>query len=556
MDVYLEDGTRVRLGQAEFVGQGGQASVYVVGDRAFKVYADPDTMPPTAKLRELAALTHPTILRPEALLLDEQQQPVGFTMRRVAEGTVLCRLFNRAFRERKGLTPDAVLALVRKLQVGVQHVHDQGILIVDLNEMNFLLDAELREVLFIDVDSYQTPGFSATAIMETIRDRHANAFSRETDWFSFGIVSFQMLVGVHPYRGKHPVLPDLDSRMQANVSVFNPQVSTPAVCYPLDSIPRAYRDWYRAVFEDGKRLPPPRDVHHAIELLPVAAPLAAAGKLVIEELHRFPSEILVPLPCVGTHAALTRDGLYVRGRRVAVPPDAHFAVTPRQGRLVAGWIAGRRLRLLDTGDGKAIEPAPEAEALMSYGDRLYVKQGATVGEVRFLELPAELRATVQPVGNVLEQATALHDGCALQNLLGAWYALLFPRPGACYPVRLRELDPYRVIDARFDGGVLAVIASRDGRFDRFVFRFDPEFRSYDVRVTTDVTTTGAEIVALSNGVCLRLDGAELEIFSSRKGADELRVLHEPALAGARLARNGSQALFFRERVLYQMKLGP
>src|SRR5260370_27240623 len=200
-------------------------------------------------------------------------------MRRVPDAHVLCQLFNRAFRERHGITPEAMLRLVRKMREGVKHVHEHGILIVDLHEMNFLLDRALQEVLFIDVDSYQTPGFPATALMDSIRDRHAVHFSRETDWFSFGIVSFQMLIGIHPYKGKHTTLDDLDARMRANISVLNPQVSLPKVCYPFSVIPPAYRDWYRAIFEEGKRVPPPDDLRPVILIAPTASPLSGSGQI-------------------------------------------------------------------------------------------------------------------------------------------------------------------------------------------------------------------------------------------------------------------------------------
>ena len=71
---------------------------------------------------------------------------------------------------------------------------------------NFLIDRDMQHVLFIDVDSYQTAGFPATAIMDSIRDRHSSTYSAGTDWFSFAILAFQMFVGVHPYRGKHATL--------------------------------------------------------------------------------------------------------------------------------------------------------------------------------------------------------------------------------------------------------------------------------------------------------------------------------------------------------------
>ena len=38
---------------------------------------------------------------------------------------------------------------------------------------------------------------------------------------------------------------------------FDKHVKLPKVCYPLDSIPDAYRQWYKAVLHEGKRLPPP-----------------------------------------------------------------------------------------------------------------------------------------------------------------------------------------------------------------------------------------------------------------------------------------------------------
>src|SRR3954447_17131878 len=116
MDLFIAGKGKIRLGAGGVVGEGGEASVYASGDLAFKIYTDPSKMIPPAKIRELAALTAPNIVRPQALLLDRQNHPVGYTMRRVRDAAVLCQLFNRAFRERHGITPDAMLALVRKLQ--------------------------------------------------------------------------------------------------------------------------------------------------------------------------------------------------------------------------------------------------------------------------------------------------------------------------------------------------------------------------------------------------------------------------------------------------------
>ena len=558
MELYIQGVGKVSLGRGDFVGQGGEAAVYARGDLAYKVYHDPARMVPPAKVRELAALTHSAIVRPQAVLLDGKNRPVGYTMRRVRDAYVLCQLFNRAFRDRHALGPDAILALVRKLQAGVRHVHQHGILIVDLNEMNFLVAPTFDEVLFIDVDSYQTPGFPATALMETVRDRHATIFSESTDWFAFGIVSFQLFAGIHPYKGKHPTLVDLDARMRANMSVLNPEVAVPQASYPFHIIPQAYRDWYRALFEDGKRLPPPQDAVAVLTLTPHVTRLTGSDRVVLRELYRFGAEVLYPLPTVsGPPAAMTVDGLYVGARRHAVPASARFAVTPRLGHLVAAWIEGRDLRFYYVRQGQPLNTCLQGEQLTTSGERLYVKNGDGLYEVEFVELPAGIQCALKPVANALPYATRLFEGVAMQDLLGAWYAFLFPRAGCCYPQRLPELDGYRIVEARYENQVLMVIGSRDGQYDQFIFRFDPAFRTHDARVIPDVPYTGLNFVTLDNGTCVHLNAdEELELFSHRKDSPDVRTVADAAVQGARLFRQGAEVLVCRGDAVYAMSLHP
>ena len=557
MELFVVGQGKVRLDQADFLAQGGQAAIYVQRDRAFKVYHDPAHAIPPAKVQELQALDHPAIIRPQALLLDSRNRPVGYTMRRLPDAHVLCEVFNRAFRERKGLTPDAMLALVRKLQSGVEAVHRHRTLIVDLNEMNFLLDRALQEVFFIDVDSYQTPGFPATVIMDSIRDRHATRFTCDTDWFSFAITSFQMLVGIHPYKGKHPTLAGLDARMLANLSVLNRDVTVPRTCYPFSVIPDVYRDWYRALFEDGRRCPPPRDLRATIVIQPRVEQLCGNGALQVTELYRFSADVIAPVPAAGTYVALTTEGLFLRGARHPVPPDARAIVTPRMNALVAAWIEGGRLVLYDVTRRERLAAEIAAEGLTAAAGHLYVKQGTTLAVVELLELPAGLRAALRPVANVLEHATRLFEGAALQDVLGSWYATLFPQAGTAYSCRLPELDGCRIIDARFDGGVLLVLAHRDGAYRRFVFRFAANYRRYDVRVVDDVTPGELNFVTLESGVCVHLlETGELELFHREPGSAAVKVLADTGLEGARLFRNGTQLLAVRGSGVYAVTMRP
>ena len=563
MDVFVKGKGKVSLGQGDFVAQGGQGSVYAKGDTAYKIYADPTGMIPVAKIQELSALTLPTIIRPQDMLLDKGNVPVGYTMTRVKDAHPLCQVFTRAFRDRHCLTPDKMLALVRKLQEGVRHVHERGMLIVDLNEMNFLVGEDVgqrdADVLFIDVDSYQTPGFKATALMDSVRDRHsaANQFSAETDWFSFGIVSFQMFIGIHPYKGRHATLADMNARMSRNVSVLNKDVAVPKVCYPFDVIPQPYLHWYRAVFEQGQRCAPPFDLNAPIVLTPTVQRIAGSDKLMIELIGHFPTPLILPLTNVGVGCGVTTQGLVMRGKPVLADSSARIVVTPRLNTLLAASLGGGKVSFYDVTRNQALPVTFDADAITTYQDRLYIKNGMGLYEVEFMEFTGGPQPALKTVGNALPNATQLFEGVAAQNLLGAQYVSLFPRPGTCHAVRIKELDGHRIVDARFDNNVLMLIGARNGAYHKFILRFDAAYAAYDMRVVPDVTFAGLNFVTLDNGVCVHLnDREELELFSNRMGAAGLKIITDPAIQGAQLFKNGTQVLFSRGDTLYKMTLKP
>lgn len=552
MDVYVQ-GKKVRLTQAEFKAQGGQGAVYVKDQIAYKVYADPAQMIPLPKIGELSALTLADIIKPQDVLTDSRRAPVGYTMPHVADAFVLCQTFPKAFREREGLTPDLVLRLVRKLQEGVAHVHTQHILIVDLNEMNFLVDPAFEHVYFLDVDSYQTPTFAATALMESVRDRHATAWNEGTDWFSFAVVSFQMFVGIHPYKGKHPALKTLDERMARNVSVLHPDVSVPAACLPFDVIPRPWRDWYHAVLDCGQRVPPPRDCA-AVILLPTQAEQRTGSDLFamkrwwegVGSILSFTSGVVV-----------TTEAIYVDGhRRADAGPGTKIGLTPQGKHPVAAILDRSRVRLWDLARGLPLTCDIAAEQLMATEGRLYVKHGAALREIGFVETPSRIWAQAKTIGIILENATQLFEGVALQNIVGTWYASLLTAPGLCHQVRLPELDGAQVLDAKRQGTVLMVAAARGGRYEKMIFRFSADFAAYDLRVIPDLAATGLNFVVLDHGVCLYLnDQDELEVFPARRGAAGHKVLADPALAGdCLLLHDGPQALFARDNALFRFAM--
>ena len=548
MDVVIKGKGRFSLNQKDFVAAGGQGKIFRKGNTAFKLYDDIRSMIPVGKIMELARLTLPNIIRPQDVLLDSKATPIGYTMRFLKDSYALCQLFPRAFRERMGVKPAAVLKLVRKLQAVVSHAHSHDILIVDLNEMNFLVDDSFDDVYAIDCDSWQTPGFPATAIMDSIRDPHAKKFSQETDWFSFGIVSFQAIVGIHPFKGKHPKLKTLEERMMKNVSVFNPDVSVPAVCYPFTNIPESYRDWFKAVFEGGKRLPPPADIQAVVAVVRQAR-IAGSDNFIVVKLRAFAEDIIRFDPI--TRHAVTEKGVYsdhrlemgVDGRPPALGATPHGKV-----------IEGGKVDLFNVSQGIPLPSSLLADCIMDYEGRLYCKHSDRLFEVIFLETGTGIFVGQHEVCQVLDHATKLFDGVAIQSVLGACFVSFFPATKTCQQVHLKELDGHRIHDAKFDNGVLMVVAFKAGKYDRHAFRFDGQ--AYDHVVEHDVGPVGLNFVTLPSGICVLLDEKdELRLFSNRKDSQSSRSFSDPVLDGSmRLFRDGNNVLFSKDMDLYSIEV--
>jgi serine/threonine protein kinase len=546
------------LDKRMFVAAGGEGEIYAKGLTAFKIYSDPNKMMAAGKIQELAVLTDPNIIRPLSLVLDPKNKPIGYTMRFIQHNYALVQLFTKAFRQRNGITHEMMQKLVQKLRDIVQHIHDHDILIVDLNEMNFLSDDNFEQIFAIDTDSYQTPGYPATAIMDSVRDRHAKTFSEETDWFSYGIISFQMFVGIHPYKGKHPSIKDMDERMHKNISVFSRDVKVPHVCFPLDVIPDVYKQWYKAVFEDGKRLPPPANFQAtAVVIAPVVKRIAGSNNFEITEMLSLDGNILAIHPHANIRV-LTDQRFYItQSRSFPVSHPVRLCVTPVTQTPILVKLEHGKLQLFNAEKKSEIKNHIHGQGLMTYNGSLYVRSGDSITYVDMMEVGQNILVSPKIVASILENATKMFDGVAIQNLLGAQYVSIFSEPTTHRQVHVKELDEYRIIDAKYDNLVLMVVGvKKSGYYDRLVIRFSPDWKTYDVRVVSNVPHLGLNFVVLDSGVVVCINEEEdLEAFSNRIHSTGIRIVNDPIITGdMRLYKYGARLLFSRGERLFSMKM--
>ena len=555
MRIFVKGGPAVELTQRQFLAKGGEGSIFVKNNVIYKIYEDPKLMIPEGKIRELSVLVDSHIIKPELPILDAKNKLIGYTMKYVKDAIALCLLFTKTYRTANHITPEMMNDLVRKLQALVKYIHQRNILVIDLNELNFLVDQLYKAIYAIDVNSYATKNYPATVIMPNVRDRHSTSFNEGTDWFSFGIVSFQMLTGIHPYQGNHPdfkhlaVNARIDERMKANVSVFHADATWPAACQPFDIIPPALKSWFEAVFEKGVRTPPPDDYAAAIAVIAKVKAIVGSNLFMIEPLGEYDGDVLGVYHSGPTRVVHTTENIYLNKQKI---PYANLklkiAFTTRMGKAIGAYIQNGMVTIVDIISMKD-HSLGYGDDLFAYGNRLYIKNGDSILEVVFTEFGDNFIPTTKHIGNVndLPASTKICDGLVMQNLLGRFFATIFPESGISNQIALPELDGYRLIDAKYENRVLVAIVEKSGEYDRFVFRFSTDHKEYDVRKVEKIVYSGINFTVDDRGVCVLMnEEEEIEAFSAKKDSSTVKTFDDPALdSDMRFYHDGAKVLFVK-----------
>ena len=559
MQIFIKGSKdKINLNKNSFISSGGEGNIYAKKGVVYKIYQNPKAVIPHSKMKELSSIQNSNVIKPEKLVLDTKNKLIGYTMRHVPNTYALCQIFPKAFRDRTGMDIKNVLHLVQKMQKTISDIHKQNILIVDLNEMNFLVDKKFDDIFFIDVDSYQTQNFPATAIMESIRDRHNSKFSTLTDWFSFGIVTFQMFVGLHPYKGKHPTIKGLDDRMKANIPAFHKDVRFPKNVLPFDIIPQVYKDWYKAIFFEGKRLLPPSGLIQTIVVPTIIQTITGNEDFEISEMFEYNSNVIRFLSIDGTRVTVASKGIYINNKLSPIEDmkNAHIAITPLTSQVVVVKMTSKNLSLSNLSGGDSPKGQISAEDIMSYKGRVFIKNQDLLSELEFVEMGNNVHVVPKHVANVMESATKLFDGVVIQNVLGSFMASIFPSAGMHYQVQCPEFQGYQIIDAKYDSNVLIVIGSKKGKYDKFILKFDEKFSTYSLRKVDDISYSGINFSVLENGIVVHInDNEEVEIFSNKKDANKVKVVDSPVISGdMRLFNDGIRVVFSKGKKIYQLKM--
>lgn len=552
---YLETGEKIVLSTQNFVAEGGEGRVFVQDAWAYKIAHDPQKVLASAKLRELSVLDHPLILRPHALVYDNNRQAMGFKMPYIADTLALPRLFTHDFRRQFSLDNHQILQLLAQMQSTLSFIHQQQCLLIDANEMNYLVSSDCSTPYFIDVDSYQTPSFPGTALMPSIQDYHSQGFSTLTDWFAFAVVACQLLLGIHPYKGKHPKLKTLAERMQANISIFNHSVSLPATVRDFSVIPPAWRDWFVAVFEQGQRCAPPD--------LPPDFHIMTAASTINTLAERFHMRLLKTYPeIIRRHYHALGKTWVIAGKQVFTEqgiwelPEATAPVLyePKQGVFLAALLENGLLHIENLSTHQRISTQLAAQRLLQINNQLYVIQRDQLIAVVITLFGKNLLVSAGRSWQIMPNAHQVFDGLLSQTVFGQTYLIIPYQPNACLIQQIPELQAYKLISAKHQNGVVMLLGYQQGRYDLIILCFDMQYQQYQARIIPDRDIAELNFTTLDNGTVISIfqDG-ELEV--SHRHLPPVKTIVDPHISSMmRLSHAENMGLFYTDKQLYQISL--
>lgn len=542
--IVLEGRGPLTLRPSNYIAAGGEGSIYVAGDTAIKIYQDPKNKIPWNKVPEKVSFfkqhQHPFVIAPQGLVTDVSGSPIGYYMPYVRDSDhggnaePIARIFTNDGRTRFGITDKDTSVLVDRMREIILFAHANNAITVDANELGYFVvpGAKGPEPRMIDVDCWvinkQMP--PSLPIMPSIHDWHsASPFGEMQDWFAWAVVTFQAYVGLHPYKGTLPgYLPkDMELRMKANASVFEPNIRLNRAVRDFAVIPDVLLDWYEATFQQGERSQPPspfdkKKVARAARVMRVVT-TTATGSLIFKKLFQQANDPVIRVYSSGV--VLLRSGALVSlpsSRKIGTASSSDCEVVKVEG----GWLvacggSGKKFTFSFINEVSLKEEPLTLDVLgyrlVRYQDRLFVVTDRGLSEL-ILRMFGKPILSVGQTWGAMTNATRWFDGVGIQDAFGASFIVAPFGDGACAQVRVPELDGLKPLTAKAGNRFVSVVGiDKTGQMHKVEVTFDREYQSYTIW-RREVDSSDLNVAILPKGVCVTIvEDGRLSVFVPTNG---------------------------------------
>jgi len=562
--IVYDNGKKISLTQNDFITKGGEGEVYGKGSSIYKIYHDRSKMIANGKILELKNITDSKVIVPLNILSNSRQVDVGFTMDWIKKTISICKLFTNDFRNMNNISDKMAIDLINVLRNVINNIHSKKCLIVDLNELNILVDTKFQCPYFIDVDSYQTPSYPATAIMPYVKDHQTKGFNENTDWFSFAILTCQLLIGIHPYKGKHSQYnkKELIKRMKENASIFGSNIRLPSAVRDFNVIPDTYLEWFQRLFENGVREAPPENMGKLIPIVGVVKVISSVEKFIVKEIMNldFSENILYYKRYENKNIVKGSSKIQINKKEHTLSSTKTELVIEENTQMpIFVHIDKGILSITNELNLPQDSIQLRADDMMVVGNSVFLQYNNMLSEVRFKILNNTLIKTVRSYWNIMPNSSEMFSGLVYQSILGKPY-LMIPVPTKkstqCHVIPISELEDYKIIEAKHDSQVVQIICFKDGMYDRVTIVFSEKYDNYSLRTTKDVDYKYNNFIVLENGVVASIvEDGQMEIYFNNLNNTRIRVVDSKDIRTSMLLmKDGITVLFAEGTKLYSMKL--
>ncbi|WP_213816817.1 Stk1 family PASTA domain-containing Ser/Thr kinase [Glaciihabitans sp. dw_435] len=235
----------------ELIGRGGMADVHTgidarLGRRvAIKLLKPSLANDPAFRTRfrreaqEAAKMAHPTIVRifdaGEETVMDAEgfEQQIPFIIMEFVEG----RLLKDILTERGALPPEEAVRIIEQVLTALEYSHRAGVVHRDIKPGNIMITTAgqakvmdfgiARAISDSSATIAETSAIVGTAQYFSPEQARGEAVDARTDLYSTGVVLFELLTGLAPFRGENPVAVAYQHVNQnpAAPSSLNPKIS-------------------------------------------------------------------------------------------------------------------------------------------------------------------------------------------------------------------------------------------------------------------------------------------------------------------------------------------
>lgn len=568
--VILQGRGQVDLKDRDYIASGGEGSVYKLGSTAIKIYTDPNKMrhdDMVKKIGLLSQLHHSGIAAPQNVVLDLKNNPIGYYMP-FSTGEGLAKFFTNDYRKQVKFGVKQDKQLVEGMREIIQYAHSSGALVVDPNEYAWLITNSNSKgpiPTIVDVDSWQIGQFPAKVIIPSIRDYHAKSFSELTDWFSWGIVTFQLFTGIHPFKANLPGFGRYDfvAKMKANASVFDPKAKLNLTVRDFSNIPTKLLDWYEGVFRKGDRSIPPSPFDGGLSTSPRTTALRVSvgkhsGALKFAKLFSAPA--LDPIRKIfNCGVVLLESGALVNLTNSLILGNA-VSLNTEVIKTEFGWVVlelqdGHLKAWFTSGHNDRTDLAINlaSTGIFRQADRIFAISEQGLNELKLFNFKQPVLA-VHRSWDLMINSTQFYDGVAVQDAFGSKFVAIPHDEDKLSFMRVAQLDEFKVVNAKALGRyAIFVGVNKAGESKKVELVFDQNFNWYSVQIS-DVDTLDLVLAILPRGVCASVeDDGELTVFVPSNG--KVNKFKDSTISTAEpLANWDDKVLIHRANAIWHMSV--